>query len=662
MHPPFFSVRRFLYFFLVVCIFSFSIYMSFPYSKISPELEKSIRSIILDANRLSVFIFGTTVTANVYLYNMKNKISSSSHTFSDQIMLLYFSVFINIFLIFSSFIISNIGTTYNLTLQPESLLLWIKIHYSLFVISLITYLLTLIKFVNIFNTNRNVKKHSNDIKKEFYINNPLRLLFFEKDSFNSEVQSMIERHIIQFYRKNPFPFANFMFLYILRHSIYKYFINFVILITALFSNKFTEESSLSYRRYKKLRISIEIYAQQLEFLIGQNSKESIDSYFEDWNSIISEVYLHLFHANYPNDFFNTIHEKSNFAVTLYKDTLSHHARLIISTSKNYEHSEVQNKLIESFLNALPYRLEKSTMDLETYQQNISFYKNTYFEELLKLIVDSIKQDKIAILHRILRMSEEEDENLFTQSKSMNIQSDYEDLWISVLMKIVEINKGEHLSLITTLLINSNTDYQFETRKQIFPIRFAKSKDDFTIKPAIPTESIESENISISTKTIEGFYLAIIKANELEFYKAAGYLTKILASHLDFQSILNSTEEIKENYSAGPGAQIKHKTNLITLYYNNRSFQYCFAKSFVLIYCQYVFKDKLTLSDFSFNHNFLKYLPDLIINPNEFWYFLQKIENKQKEYNMISLIDANSDSIKSQALQSFYKNGQQLSLF
>lgn len=660
MSPSFF--RKFLYFFIVVSVFSTFMYFSFPYEILTSQLQQNIKALILDANRLSIFIFGTTVTANVYLYNMKNKLSSSSHIYSDQILLLYVSVFTNLILILSSFAISSAGTTFNLIFSSELLLFWIKVHYSLFIVSLVIYFLTLIKFVNIFDINKNVKNHSSKIEKVFFIKNPFVLITSHRNILKSEVQSTIERHVTKIKSFDFMKYFNPFIISFLRHPIYNFFIYAWILALTFLSKKFTFENSFSDSKYQRLQVSIEIYAQQLEFLISQNSKESIDSYFEGWNNIISKLYSHLFHVKYPPDFYNRINEESNDALKLYKDTLSYHARLIISTSKNYEHSEVQNKLIESFLNALPYKTEASTIDFNIYNQNISFYKNTFFEELMKLIVDSTKQDKVTILHRILRMIEGDDENLFTKSKAMNIQGDYEDLWISVLLKIIELNKAEHISLICTLLIDANTEKRLKTIKNPSPIRFSKFKDEFTSSEISPEEYLRTEELTLSSTTTEGIYLAIIKANELEFYKVAGYLTKILASHLDFESILDVTKDIKENYSVGPGLQVKHKTNLMTLYYNNRSFQYCFAKSFVLFYCQYIFKDKLALSVFSYSHNFLSSMPKLLFNPDDFWYFLQKLENKQKEYNMISLIDANSDTIKSPALQSFYKNSQQLNLF
>ncbi|QWB31865.1 hypothetical protein [Exiguobacterium acetylicum] len=654
--------RKFLYVVLFAILLCVSIYYAFPYKKPNLLILENMRSVIVEANRLSIFIFGSTVTANVYLYNMKNKISSSSQLYSDQILWLYLSVFINILLVLSAFILKNISFTYGIDVSKDNLMMWSRIHFSVFMISLPIYLVTLFKFVEIFNINKDIRKHSKRIKRSLYLRNPLDMIFSNQKLLSKEVDSLVEGLSKKFFKVFNIPVIGYYIFYIIRGSGFRKNIILFILLKVVFKNNFFILKPLKKRKYQNLKIDIEIYAQQLDFLISQNSKDSINSYFRNWNDTITELYLHLFHTDYSKD--ENIDEiKLNLINDLYKDALSLHAKLIINTSKNYEHSEVQDKLIESFLNALPPKLENSTTDFSVYNKNINYFKNIYFEELKKLVIDSIKQDETTILKNILRMIEEETEGIFNQRFNLEINKDYEDLWITVLFNLIEINKIDHLSLITTLIIDSNKNQQFNSQKSSTVFKFSKDKSIpssvLSVKPII---EIEEEAFVLNTKTIDGIYLAIVKANELELYKAAGYLVKVFSSYIEFSTIIERTSVIKKSHCLSPGKQINFKTNLSKFYYNNRSFEYCFSKSFVLFFCQYLYKDKLVLSRQPNNLDYLTYIPDLLKNPNEFWYFLSKLENKQKEYNMISLTNSDSEENKDYALQSIYKDGQQLSLF
>lgn len=641
-------------------LFFLHIFSILPIFDINKSDIDNISRLISEINRLAIFLFGSTITAHVYLQNVRNKISSSHLWNSKQLHLLRMSLILNLILLFGGTIIINSvhfftvpsvadGFIKNISvffLETYSEYYVFKWYLGLLTASIILYIITFIKFLEIFNTNLSIQKHTKNILKQIYVRNPYKIFRYENRQLKLAAHNDMTRLL-----ENPDAkekiIRKFWQSKINQCHLLKKFIFIWYYISYLFGKKIFHTHGISERRYEKLILEIEILYQQLEYLIAQNSKRSIDNYFNTWNSISDNYYVNIFQSNY--DLIMIKNEPSiDIAKKFYEDILGFHAKLIISSSKNYEHSILKESLINSFLNALPhkpdsfYKKELTNEFTQIYVENVDSLKNSFFKEQLKLLIDLIKQNDYQVFYRLKELVNSDKNSLFNKYNEKNeVNIGYENLFISIVHRMIDIDETEHISLIISLIMNipqdiSNNEIEFD-----LPLTKI-SKNDKTISPS---NNDRSNTLTLSENAAKGIYYAIIKANELEHYKASGYLVKILAANIKFDTFIEITKEIEEkNKSSNKNMQFKN--SILTTHYNDISFQYCFGKTFVLIYCQYLFRctNEQEKSHLKIVDHELK-IPKRLHKHEEFKYFLKKIENKQKEYNMISLLNAESDYTK-----------------
>lgn len=639
--------------------------------------NSQINSFISEMNRLAIFLFGSTVTANVYLQNVKNKISASYLWNSKQSSIFNYSLVINFLLLISGTIVLHFTKLFkqyffksdlvkhimNFLEKQYSSLFGFKLYLILVLVSLVIYVCTLYKFIEIFNVNKGIDKHSKKLLNSVYIRNPYTIFVKEKEQLKNLMNNFEISRIIKLNtksKKNETYIPAELKIKITR----KFYYSFLILIQSLFKkNMVVHTRYFSEKDYEKLTVEVEILVQELEYIMSQNSKKSIDTYFEKWFVISNTLYVNIFQSNYDKDLQNIdsspklINNSYNRAKKFYEDILGFHARLIISATKNYDHTTLKYFLIDSFINALPYKpdsdsLEKNYVEKQKniYIENVNNFKESFFKEQLKLMIDLIKQDDIDLFNKFKDRLNDNSENLLNKYlKENKIQDDYENLFLSLIHKMIDSDNSENISLIISLLMKIPNQIKYETKNvDVFLQNNKKidSKDEFF-------EQINSVKQVLSENAVKGIYFAIIKANELELYKVSGYLIKMIVANIEFNTFLDITREIKMDYNKN-SQSIHYENSISQTKFNDISFQYCFSKTFVLIYCQFLFrapniedKDKLSLLNYKIT------LPKNLENISEFEYFLKKIENKQKEYNMISLINAHKN-YKNFAKRNIYK--------
>ena len=142
---------------------------------------------------------------------------------------------------------------------------------------------------------------------------------------------------------------------------------------------------------------------------------------------------------------------------------------------------------------------------------------------------------------------------------------------------------------------------------------------------------EKLNINISHKNIAGLIYAVIKANELEIYKEAGYIVKVLTSNLKSESLMKSIVEIHD--STYQKRNISYDTGIDKV--NDFSFEYCLNKTIVLFVAQYVFKGEF----FSISKH------QNLFNIIDYEYLFKKLIETSKDYKMVSLEEDTFESFK-----------------
>lgn len=642
---------------------------------------EQFKSFMSFTNRTVIFMFGLNITANIYMFTNKNKMSSASVLTLYPLGKLYFSIIINLFIIITTLYTSHFNLMYGKNFSNYTMSFFMFITSSLFTISFIVFIETLFNLIRSFNLKMVLKNANKTINKS--INYSLfRVLIIDYRVFKNWVNTFehTDNNNISDVRTvkslDNKPVNKNIMSYKIEVSLYflKSLIRALKTTENIANLQFKRHHTVSSREAINLAKSIEIYSQQLKYLIEQNSKINTRVVIEDYANTMSNFYTMLSNLKYPNE------RNNNQLVELFNSTLENHSSLILSTFKNNEHKSEGKVLLNTFFNALKLTKDEHSyfgLSQSEFNDRLETLYVCYFEHTYRLIINLIEMNDNEVSELVLNnelfintfldrgielnnlinintihLSSVEIENYSLQGKKkLDFNKSLEDLFMAVLLYMVDSKKTNLISSITSILMtisskigskedNTNNEFSVEDESVL-------TEDKNTpINSSIPETN---KNELFSDSLIEVFVFSIIKSNELEDYKSAGYLIKILSSNVTSSKLFSIIVEFI--IPTINNKNIKYNTSNKIMFFNSFTFDYCLSKSLVLLLAQYLLIDPhlLNLVD-------LKRIRTKRLNSyKDYVYFLDKLELRQKDYNMISLSSENIEDYKQKIKNSNKKN-------
>lgn len=406
---------------------------------------------------------------------------------------------------------------------------------------------------------------------------------------------------------------------------------------------------LSENQMFRLEKKLNIYNQNLLYLLTLKNEVLTEKYLYKWIDVISNTQERIFHSPVKS----TINKK------LYDKTLDLSNKVIIETADNITLKLYHEILLKTIFNSIPLfeeqyiKKEKLEETQKNYIQNYDLLLKACYIELNKIIghlynnqknsdiFQKMANNEIGFLDSTVNQSKfiSEKANLETQDNNNYM----EDLLLGMLFNIVNKNNNVDLPVVLSLLFkiqmesknsrgsteNVNSILSFVTagvfedlgnalegikEKQVLEqeSKFLRNIEDAEI---INDELLE---ITLSDKTIKYIIIVIIKANEIENYKAVGYLIKRLCNHLNFPEILKNLNELEKSiYDNGYRELFLSKISL-----NEYSLKYCFNKTKILLFLQSCANDIEMIKEYQ-NTIEIEYKKEII----------ETLKDKHKEYNM-----------------------------
>lgn len=428
--------------------------------------------------------------------------------------------------------------------------------------------------------------------------------------------------------------------------------------------KFKESmnNSLTRKDMKKLLKSLDVYNQNLLYLLTLKNEKLTEKYFSKWEIIIIAVQNRLFQSPI----------ETKLSKELYLKTLDLTNQLIIETSDHISLKLYNDSLLTTIFNSIPFLNDEEVdeeVDKKIDEENLAQIRELYSEnyenlssvcyiELKKIIEYLYKKDnQNNILYKMLSGEIRFLESTVFQSGFRNEwldvngeNSNYiEDLLIGMLFNVINANNNSDLPIILALLfktqslieVDLDSDPNEESSdspstteilgnlKEIIKVNMIdkpSNEDSAFEQPSINPyqKSLEYslENINLSHKSITFLIIAIIKANEIENYKAVGYLIKRLCNHLTYKEILIKMDLIEQKMYGNEYRDLL----LSNISLNDYSLRYCFNKTKVLLALQKGFSGSEEKSDV---------LRDLS-KINNFEEILNALKDKHKEFNLYYL--------------------------
>lgn len=425
-------------------------------------------------------------------------------------------------------------------------------------------------------------------------------------------------------------------------------------IVRIGDNKYSMKHSIepfSEKEMLKLVKKLDIYNQNLLYLLTLKNEVLTERYLNKWRDIISNTQEILFHSPV----------KSNANKVLYDKTLELSNKLIIETADNITLKSYHDMLLKTIFNSIPLFEEKYIKQdqlkfvQKNYIENYNLLLKTCYIELSKIIEHLYRTQKNSDI--LQKMANDEIGFLDSTvnqlnfiSKKANIEihdkNNYiEDLLIGMLFNIVNKNNNVDLPVVLSLLfkvqkeskdtkeignpnsspaiISSTIASVFENLSNAFEGIEDKAESEYQSKFLKDIEQAElinekHEKIVLTNKTIIYIIILIIKANEIENYKAVGYLVKRLCNHLSFREMLRTLDVLENKiYENGYRELLLSKISL-----NEYSLEYCFNKTKILLFLQsYVGNSEMM--------NNYKYAIEIEYKKEIF----ETLKDKHKEYNI-----------------------------
>lgn len=581
---------------------------------------------IANTNRIILFFLGITVSSNIYLYTTRNKISSSIMWTSRQIGMLKFNLVINIGTLILGISLTNYEILYNEPISENVMRYFLRIYLSLNIISLILFISTLVNFIDGFTVDKNISKLTKKINKRIYpkridilireINQIIKYAEDEVIRFNqfNKITNVRYKNTINNLNKNKYVILLKKRAYFLMKYFFILKVYFYLGCTFKENDYIKRTSRFSKREIRRINLEIEILSQNIEYIIKTNSDKSIMEHSKKWNATFSQIIVMIFHIDSSNP-------QSKDIIELYRTLLHNHSKLITVTSGSYENRKFHKEFIKSILNGLAYREESESVSKQDFFSRTVELEEVYFDELFSLLMNLMSEKNFEIFN--LLHNEKLSLNSFMNTKDENEKyygsrsrkQKFEQLFVSVLINMIELNITENMTSVMAILLSLREE-NTEIEMDVLPLSNKKNVGKIVEKKS----KIE---VNLTHENKKGLYYAFIKANELENYKAAGYIVKILSSNIKYDSITKVITEINNEKHT---RNITYETGIYSVDFNDYSFEYCVNKSFVLINAQYFYK---------MNYQLTNELLD-IYKQIDFVYLIEKLGSKQKEYNMVSL--------------------------
>ncbi|MDQ0427660.1 hypothetical protein QOZ98_000485 [Planomicrobium stackebrandtii] len=623
-----FLMSTFKDFFDILTTFSQDFYdFVFPSSQLTTS---KITNYISNTNRVVIFILGLTVSANIYIYTTRIKISSSIMWASYQIGLLTFNIVVNLFIIFTGMLISNYNFIIDYQVTSTTLKNFLIFYSLLNLVSIALFIITLINFILGFKIDYNMKRFNKKINKRIYPTSPI-ILFRERKQIlkNSEeiLNIIIRNHKNQKYSYSLISRAinthqPMVVLKKLLLSTLKYTIavdEFFQIISRRVNTRVIRTVSLSQKEVKNLILDIEIHCQNLTYTIEKKSDKSMEEHLTRWNSTFSKLAMMLFHVKQENNVPKPLSD-------IYQGLLHQHSKLILATSGSYDYRTYNKTLLISMFTGLAYKDEIYTnITKEEFGLRASKLEEIYFKELYSLFINLIKNDNFEIFE--LLQSDELGIDSFMNSPKENAmyfgnksrKERFEHLFLSVLISMIELQITQKLSTIMAIFLTLVEEEKKPDNSKALSVLSSKKKK--TVQDEVKQRDLI---INLSHENKVGLYYAAVKANEIENYSAAGYIIKILSSNLTYISLSKAMTDITKKSLLEKN--ISYDTGVHKVDFNDFSYKYCVDKTFILINAQFYL-----IGDFDYTKDILEIFSNIDVP-----YFVSKIETKQKDYNMLAL--------------------------
>lgn len=552
--------------------------------------------------RVSVFFLGAIITINVYIYGKILSVSPIKFTSTARSKWMLLGVICSFGLLFilptNFYHMPNLGFEYFRKIITTSWTFEKIISASsliLFVISTTIFITSLFNFVSSFNVKRTIQKNYKNIievnilKKIFKLDRLINKL--TKEDNNKEKKS-IEK--------------------------------FRLLNSKAYSTALGKEEIIVLSR------DLEIFIDNLSYLINLNHSEYIRKFIIDWSKICGHIQSAIYHSKSINE----EHEK------LYLKTLVETMKIIDKTVNDINLKEYFEESLNILILSLPIFKEDLDEDSKKqYTQNFDKLALIYYKELLRIIeYINFEKKHIDILNVLLHdetFNSNVIENysfLMNRAKIQVSSKGYnEHLLIGLLYKSVCKNCNIDLPIIIALITKTQETKTKDLEESSYTIRTKKTAEDINnmFKSIANESSSEWDSWLKNTKKVDTKFtdsilsyliIIIVKACEIENYKAASYLVKRICNSSDYKQIVKVLNLLKDDiYDVN-----KLSLRMFNISLNDYSLKYCFNKTIFLLMLHISYEKKL-------NINFTEFVAKEFRSN-----ILDSIKEKHKEYNLYSI--------------------------
>src|SRR5699024_9284744 len=359
--------------------------------------------------------------------------------------------------------------------------------------------------------------------------------------------------------------------------------------------------SFNSKELTQLSKDIDVFIENLCYLIKINHMKYIEEFIADWGNISGRIQSLTFHSK----------QLTKSYEILYNQTIISTLKVIDQISDNVNLKEILDKSLNILIVSLPMLREDLDEEFVShYETNYDKLSNHYYKELLKgvnfLYFNAGHKDILSkLLHNESFNSIVLENNEFLREKaSIDIQKERysEHFLLSLLYEHVKENINEDLPVIMALLtksqeIKNETLRSRRTEKAIKDIEkmFKNSSDtnaeSLSMEDKKQNKLKHNNQIEYTDYVLETLILIIVKCCEIENYKAAGYLVKRISNSSDYKTIKSVIKSLDDSIYNDEKRYFL-STN-ITL--NDYSLKYCFNKTIFLIILQIGYEKNIKIN-------------------------------------------------------------------
>lgn len=404
-----------------------------------------------------------------------------------------------------------------------------------------------------------------------------------------------------------------------------------------------KHQSLNYKAYSTplskdeidiLIKDLEIFTDNLSYLISLNHSEYIREFIDDWGKVCGHIQSRIYHSNNIDDEYER----------LYLKTLEGTVKIIDKTVSDINLKTHFEKTLNIFLLSLPlFKEDLGENFKKRYSKNYNKLAFIYYKQLLSLIeyiyFDIKHRDLLNILLHDETFNSIVIENYSFVKNIANIRvesKDYnEHLLLGILYKSVSHNSNIDLPIIIALITKTQAVKTKDREKNLFTDSTKKTakdinkmfnsitkKNENTSEWNSWFENAKKTDVKFSNDILSFLIIIIVKACEIENYKAAGYLVKRICSSSDYYQIMQVIETLNDTiYDSN-----QRNLSMLNITLNDYSLKYCFNKTIFLLLLQIGYEQNLKI-------NFKKWIASKFRIS-----ILNSFKEKHKEYNLYCIND------------------------